>query len=101
VKGVDLEARLSRLLALATYLSVASLSVGVAVAIATSGAVSGRPDVTPLLRAGIVLVILTPVARVIAGAIGFSLRGERELTAISVAVLLVLGLTVTVASVVG
>ena len=101
MKGVALEARLSRLLALATYLSVATLSVGVIVAVATSGATAGRPDVTPLLEVGLVLVILTPVARVVAGAIGFSLRGERELTAISVAVLALLGLTVAIATVVG
>jgi len=100
VRSDQLEPRISRLLSSGTYVAVVTLAAGVVVALAMPGTSSGGPDATALLYVGLGVVILTPVARVSASAIGFAGRGERELAAISVAVLIVLGLTVVVASVV-
>ncbi len=99
MKTDRLESRISRLLAAGTYLSVTILAIGVVIALARPDAPAAGFDAATILNAGLALVILTPVARVAASAIGFAGRGERELAAISVSVLIVLGLTVVVAAV--
>ena len=97
---VRLEARISRVLAIGTYASVVALGAGVLVQLIDPRGSSGI-DGTAVLAIGLVIVILTPVARVAAAALGFATRGERELAVISVAVLAVLGLTVALAGLVG
>jgi uncharacterized membrane protein len=100
VTVVRLEGRIARLLALGTYASVVALLVGtLAWLLDPAGTVGGGG--TAALAIGLVIVILTPVARVVAAAVGFATRGERELAAISLAVLAILALSVVVAGSVG
>jgi uncharacterized membrane protein len=89
------ERRISRLLATGAYVSVAILTVSVLAAVV----VAQGPALSTLLSIGLTVVILTPVFRVVAAAIGFARRGEREMAAVSVGVLAVLGSSVIIASV--
>lgn len=96
-----LERRIGRLLAAGTYVSVVALGGGVVAAVASAEGAIPETFAVTLLSLGLGLVILTPVARVAASAVGFAGRGERELTVISCAVLVVLGATVVVAAIAG
>jgi uncharacterized membrane protein len=96
VRAVRIEGRIARLLALGTYASVVALVGGTLAWLVDSNGTVGAGGTTAL-AIGLVIVILTPVARVVAAALGFATRGERELAAISLGVLAVLGLTVVVA----
>ena len=60
-----------------------------------------RGDGTAVLDLGLVLLMLTPVARVVAAVYGFAIERDRRFTLISLAVLLVLAVSFIVASFTG
>ena len=114
--GRPLEAQIGRLLTVGTYVSVALIAVGVLLMAAT-----GRSplDVAPALALGrlaadlialhpagflwlgLLLVLATPTARVVASLIGFLLAGEREMALVAALILAVIALGVAVGTVGG
>jgi uncharacterized membrane protein len=115
--GADrIEVRIARVLTGGAVVSVVLLGVGVALMVASGidpGAttfptfdpgrlvgdlVALRPE--GFLYAGIIVVVATPIARVLGELVGFSLRGERAMAAVAVAILVVIGLSVVVVAVV-
>lgn len=113
--GVDrIELRIARVLTSGAVVSVVLLGIGVALMI-TGGidpGASAFPVFDPgrllgdlvalrpegFLYAGIIVVIATPIARVLGELIGFSLRGERVMAVVAVAILAVIALSVLVAA---
>jgi uncharacterized membrane protein len=108
----DLDHAIARLLTYGTYASVALLAVGVVVMFARRIApLAGGPAFQPSLvvddvlhlRAagfqwlGLVAVIATPTARVIAALIGFVRRGERTMALVAALVLAVIAFSVVLA----
>jgi uncharacterized membrane protein len=113
---VDLERRLGRLIAAGTLLSVALIAVGVlAMALGGRSPLEGAAPFDPVtlpaqllagraegfLWLGIVVAIATPGARVAAALVGFVRRGERVLAAVSLAILVVIGIGVLLAVLTG
>ncbi len=108
----DLEVRLGRILSVGTWVGVAALGVGVVLMMASGvsplepafptldpGAV--LPGILGLeasawLWVGLVVVIATPILRVVAALLGFVARGEREMGAVSVAILVVVAIGVLI-----
>ncbi|MEO8469038.1 MAG: DUF1634 domain-containing protein [Chloroflexota bacterium] len=100
-----MDSRIARLLRLGTYLAIALIAVGVVLMLAT-----GRSplDVAPafdparlvadlaalqpagFLWLGLVVVLLTPAARVAVAALGYARVGDRSMALIAVLVLLVI-----------
>jgi uncharacterized membrane protein len=102
---IDLEARLGRILAIGTWVGVAALVLGV-ILMAGSGISPLEPTFPALepsslladlasfeaaawLWVGLVVVIATPILRVGAALIGFAGRGELDMAAVSVGILVV------------
>ena len=109
----DLERSIARLLTLGTYGSVACLAIGVGLMLAAGIApLTGGPafepgrladDVTHLrpsgfLWLGLVAVIATPSARVLASLGGYLRRGERSMAIVATLILAVIALSVVVGS---
>lgn len=114
--GRSLETQIGRLLTVGTYVSVALIAVGVLLMAAT-----GRSplDVAPALALsrlaadlvalhpagflwlGLLLVLATPTARIVASLIGFLLAGEREMAIVAALILAVIALGVAVGTVGG
>lgn len=109
---VDMDRAIARLLTLGTYASVALLAVGVVLmVVAGIGPLSGgRPfdpavlvdDVvrlrpTGFLWLGLVTVVATPAARVVASLIGFAARGDRAMATVAILILAVIALSVGLA----
>ena len=107
-----LERSIARLLTLGTYVSMALLAVGVVLMAANGiGPLTGGPafDLTNLvpdllalrpagfLWLGLIVVVATPVARVLASLVGYIRRGERGMAIIATLILVVIGLSVAVA----
>ena len=105
-----LERSIGRLLTVGTYVSIALLVVGFALLLAAGiGPLSGGPafdagrivgDVAAALPAGFIwlgllVVIATPTARVLASLIGYARRGEQGMVAIAAAILVVIAVSVT------
>jgi uncharacterized membrane protein len=103
------ERRIGRLLIVVTYVAVALLVVGVALLIAAgiSPLAGGPPldletlvaDLVALapsgfLWLGLIVVIATPISRVIAAAIGFGRAGDRLLVLVAWAILLTIAISV-------
>jgi uncharacterized membrane protein len=101
----SLESSIARLLTIGTYLSVALLALGVVVLIGTGQSpldeapgfdLSRIPrdilDLRPggLLWLGIIGVISTPAARVVAALVGYVRSGEREMVVIAILILAVI-----------
>lgn len=110
--SADLERSIARLLTIGTYGSVVLLAVGVVLMLATGIApLAGGPrfeldvlvdDLAHLRPAGflwigIVAVIATPSARVVASLVGFARRGERTMAIVAVLILAVIVLSVALA----
>lgn len=108
----DLDRTIARLLTIGTYGSVALLAVGVLLMIATRiTPLGGGPRFEPSilvddlvhLRAqgfiwlGLVCVVATPSARVIASLVGYIRGGERSMATVAVLILVVIGLSVALA----
>jgi uncharacterized membrane protein len=111
-RPADLDRSIARILTVGTYASVALLGVGVALMLAAGIApLAGGPrfeldllvddllHIRPagFLWLGIVAVIATPSARVVASLIGFARRGERTMAIVSVLILAVIALSVALA----
>jgi uncharacterized membrane protein len=103
------ERRIGRLLIVVTYLAVALLVVGVGLMIAAGiSPLAGGPalDIESLMAdllgfapagflwLGLLVVIATPISRVIAAAIGFGRAGDRLLVLIACAILLTIAISV-------
>ena len=110
--AVSLERSIARLLTIGTYASVALLILGVVLMLATGIAPrSGGPafDLTKLVPdllalrpagfiwLGLVAVVATPAARVLAGLIGYARREDRTMAIVAALILLVIALSVTLA----
>jgi uncharacterized membrane protein len=108
----DLDRSIARLLTYGTYVSVGLLGVGVFLMFARRIApLAGGPPFQPELvvddivhlRAagfmwlGLIAVIATPTARVVAALVGFVRRGERTMALVAVLVLAVIALSVVLA----
>jgi len=110
----DLERSIARLLTIGTNLSVGLLVVGVALMLGSGIAPrSGGPAFDParlvpdlialrpagFLWLGLVAVVATPAARVLASLVGYARRGERLMAVVAGLILFVIGLSVTLATV--
>jgi uncharacterized membrane protein len=107
---VDLDRAIARLLTFGTYVGVALLAVGVLGMVAsgiepmdpaypTFEATAVPADILALrpvgfLWLGLIVVIATPLARVVAALVGYLRAGDRRMAAISVAILAVIALAV-------
>ncbi len=110
------EHRLGRLLIVVTWVAVTLLAVGVALMLVDgiSPLAGGPPldlrlllgnivslDPAGLLWLGLIAVIATPVSRVIGAGVGYGQRGEWRMVAVSVGILIVIGLGIASAGVLG
>ena len=110
---VRLERSIARLLTVGTYLSIALLAVGFVLMLARG--VSPLDPAPPFdlrsipahiaaldplgfLWLGLIVVVATPSARVAAALVGYSRAGDRRMALVAVAVLVVIGLSVALAS---
>jgi uncharacterized membrane protein len=108
----DLDRSIARLLTYGTYVSVALLAAGVVLLFARQIApLAGGPPFQPELVVddlvhgrpagfmwlGLIAVIATPAARVIAALVGFVRLGERTMAIVAVLILAVIGLSVVLA----
>ena len=109
---IDFERAIGRMLVALTYVAVALLAVGVGLMVTNGIApLSGGPplDIGHLaeyvvrvlpegfLWLGLLVVIATPIARVVAAGIGYARAGDRAMVAIAAAILVVIGLSVATA----
>jgi uncharacterized membrane protein len=109
----DIERSVARLLSVGTYASIALLAVGVVAMVAAGRSpldaasrfdpgrlaadlVSLRPE--GFLWLGIVLVVVTPSARVATSLVGYRRQGDRAMAVVSVLILAVIGLSVIAAT---
>ena len=109
--GAHLERSIARLLSGGSYAAIALLATGLALMVANgigpldrsprfdAGAVPAdllalRP--TGFLWLGLIAVVATPAARVVASLVGYSRRGERSMAIVAALILLVIALSVTV-----
>jgi uncharacterized membrane protein len=108
----DLDRSIARLLTFGTYVSVALLAIGV-IKMFLDGIrpLGGGPPFQPelilddllqrrpagMMWLGLVVVVATPSARVVASLIGFIRRGERTMAIVAAAILVVIALSVALA----
>jgi uncharacterized membrane protein len=107
---IDFEGAIGRLLIALTYVAVALLVVGVALLIGHGlSPLSGGPRLdlarlppdlaafTPhgFLWLGLLVVIATPITRVVAAAVGYGRTGDRAMVLVAVAILAVIAVSVT------
>ena len=110
--GRTFEHRLGRLLIVVTYVAVGLLAIGVALLLlAGVSPLAGGPPFDPaqlvpdlldlepagFLWLGILVVIATPLSRVVGAAVGFIRRGERLMAAVSLAILGVIAISILTA----
>ena len=110
--GSGFERRLGRLLIGATYVAVGLLTVGVVLLLlAGISPLAGGPPFDPeqlvpdllalepagFLWLGILVVVATPLSRVIGAAAGFIQRGERVMAVVSLAILGVVAISILTA----
>jgi uncharacterized membrane protein len=111
-EAAGLERSIARLLTLGTYVSIALLAVGVGLMVINGiGPLSGGPafDLARLgpdlaafrpagfLWLGLLAVVATPTARVVASLIGYSRRGERAMAIVAILILAVILTSVALA----
>jgi uncharacterized membrane protein len=107
-----LERTIARLLTVGTYASIACLAVGLVLMLAAGiGPLSGGPAFDParligdlaglrpegFLWLGLLLVVGTPAARVVASLIGFARAGERPMVVVAALILVVIVVSVALA----
>jgi len=109
--SASLEHTIARLLTIGTYLSIALLVIGLCLKLATGVESSVGPafDLTRLvpdllglkpegfLWLGLLVVVATPAARVVASLIGYLRRGEQRMAIVAALILLVIGASVALA----
>jgi uncharacterized membrane protein len=109
--SASLEHTIARLLTIGTYLSIALLVIGLGLRLATSGGPSVGPafDLTRLvpnllafkpegfLWLGLLVVVATPAARVVASLVGYVRRGEPRMAIVAALILLVIAASVALA----
>ena len=110
--GSEFERRLGRLLIGVTYVAVGLLTIGVALLLlAGISPLAGGPSFDPaqlvpdlfalepagFLWLGILVVIATPLSRVVGAAAGFIRRGERLMAVVSLAILGVVAISILAA----
>lgn len=108
----DLDRSIARLLTYGTYGSVALLAVGVVLMLAQGIApLGGGPPFKPellvddllhgrpagVMSLGLVAVVATPAARVVAALIGFVRRGERSMAIVAALILVVIAMSLALA----
>ncbi len=108
----DLDRRIARLLTGGTYLSIALLAIGVVTLLAAGGSPLDPPSHFDLARLpadlvalrpeaflwlGLITVIATPSARVVASLVAYARSGERGMIVVSVLILLVIASSVLLA----
>ena len=107
----SLEHTIARLLTIGTYLSNALLVIGMGLRLATGGGPSIGPvfDLTLLgpdllglrpegfLWLGLLVVVATPAARVVASLVGYLRRGEPRMAIVAALILLVIAASVALA----
>jgi uncharacterized membrane protein len=111
--GVRLERSIARLLTIGTYASIALLAVGFALMLANGvSPLTGTPPFEPasipadilalrplgFLWLGLIVIVATPSARVVASLIGYARSGERRMVYVSIAILVVIALSVALAT---
>lgn len=89
----EMEERLGRILGLGTIISTVMFGAGLALWLT----VDGRPFVDRLLNAGIIVLIVTPVSRVIASTVIYVVQRDRHMVLMTSLVLMSLALSVAVA----
>lgn len=112
-----IEITIARVLGIGALVAVVLLAVGVALMVASGidpeavtfpaldparlvgDLLALRPE--GFLWAGLVVVIATPVARVIGELMGFAMRGDRAMALVAAGILVVIGLSVAAAMVTG
>ena len=100
---VDVEARIGRALIVLTFLGVGLLVIGVVLMLTASPTfdpghlVSGLLALDPAapLWLGLIVILVTPVARVIAAGIGYASHGEWAMVGIATAIVIVIIIGVT------
>lgn len=108
----DLDRPIARLLTIGTYASVALLGLGVALMLVSGIApLDGGPPFDPirlvddlvhvrpagLLWLGLLAVVATPAARVVASFVGYVRSGERSMAVVATLILAVIALSVALA----
>ena len=108
----DLDQSIARLLTIGTYGSVALLAVGVVIMFGYRiDPLAGGPPLQPnlviddvlhlrpagFMWLGLLAVIATPASRVAVALVGYARRGERVMAVIAALILVVIGLSVTLA----
>ena len=89
----QMEERIGKLLSVGTAVSSALLAIGLVLSIA-----GGPPALaSSLLTAGLLVLIATPIGRVIASAIGFTLQRDWQMVMMTALVLASLALSLVVA----
>jgi uncharacterized membrane protein len=116
VPAATLERSIGRLLAIGTYASVALLVVGVVLMLAdgigprsegpTFNPANILPDLLALRPAGFIwlgllVVVATPAARVLAALLGYARQGDRTMAIVAALILAVIALSVVLARVGG
>ena len=111
--GVRLERSIARLLTVGTWLSIALLAVGFVLMLAQGiSPLDPAPafdlrsipahiaalDSLGFLWLGLIVVVATPSARVAAALVGYARAGDRRMALVAVAVLVVIGVSVALAS---
>jgi uncharacterized membrane protein len=109
--GGRLEARIASLLTIGTYAAVGLLATGVVLMLAMGlNPLDQAPDLDPgglladvaalrpagFLWLGLIALIATPSARVVAALVGYARAGEREMTIVAGLILAVIALGVAV-----
>ena len=109
--SASLEHTIARLLTVGTYLSIALLVIGLGLRLAMGGGPSVDPafDLTRLgpdllglkpegfLWLGLLVVVATPAARVVAALVGYLRRGEPRMAIVAALILLVIAASVALA----
>ena len=111
--GARLEQSIARLLTAGTYVSIVLLAIGFGLMVATGvSPLSGGPplDITTIpgdllalrptgfLWLGLIVVVATPAARVLASLVGYIRRGETRMALVAALVLVVIAMSVVLAT---
>ena len=111
--GMRLEQSIARLLTGGSYAAIALLAIGFGLMLVDGiGPLTRGPafDITTIpgdvaafrpngfLWLGLIVVLATPASRVLASLIGYARRGERRMSLVAALILLVIGLSVVVAT---
>ena len=111
--GTRLEQSIARLLTGGSYAAIGFLAVGFALMLVSGiGPLAAGPSFDPaaipsdllalrptgFLWLGLIVVVATPASRVLAALIGYARRGERRMVIVAALILLVIALSVVVAT---